>query len=545
MAVPVLIITPVRSFGELIQQALHEIGRYRAEILAQGTEALTRLKQEPVGLVILDYEIKDIQPGAFLQILQEGWPDVRVIGIPLDDQYSPRLDGESRLAARLSKPFYLPDLIDTAETLTKDMAKTSRQAEPVGAAPDETGVSQPSGGRPAPVWLQDVNLAAQYLTRLSLESSAQAALIASGDRIWAYAGQLPQPAAEELARAVSHHGVDDGGSDYARFVRLDTVPGEYLLYATGLGGAFILALAFETEMPFSKIRSQASELARKLALPPPAGTSFPQASPDITPPSASPPEEHPQPVQPDEWRPEEQHYGDWESDDDQPADFPVDWHPGGALAEGRHAFLENMLATMDVPDPGVADFALASAPDEIRLTDIPDPSSVLKETPSEVGMAFSSQKEEPDSDLQLTTTPDLRPISPGLHQLTYACVLIPRLPNHHLVGDLAGMLNDQLQRLCLAFGWRLEHLALRPNHLHWLVSAPPETSPGALIETIRQQTSRRIFEQFPRLADQNPSGDFWAAGYLLINGDKPLDADIIREFLYGTRTYQGLDPRED
>jgi hypothetical protein len=54
-------------------------------------------------------------------------------------------------------------------------------------------------------WLQDATKAAQHLTRLTLESSAQAALITRKNNLWAYAGQLSQEAAKELAMTVTRH----------------------------------------------------------------------------------------------------------------------------------------------------------------------------------------------------------------------------------------------------------------------------------------------------------------------------------------------------
>ena len=70
-------------------------------------------------------------------------------------------------------------------------------------------------------WLQDVTKAAQHLTRLTLESSAQAALITRGEHLWAYAGQLSQNAAKELAVTVTRHWDGQKGSDLLRFVRLE------------------------------------------------------------------------------------------------------------------------------------------------------------------------------------------------------------------------------------------------------------------------------------------------------------------------------------
>jgi hypothetical protein len=114
---------------------------------------------------------------------------------------------------------------------------------------------------------------------LSLESSAQAALIVKDGSLWAYAGQLSQPAAQELAVTAANYWAQEREmppaalkeitkSDMARFIRLGSTGGEYMVYATSLGGGLILTLAFDAETPFSKIRSQASHLARALSSPP-------------------------------------------------------------------------------------------------------------------------------------------------------------------------------------------------------------------------------------------------------------------------------------
>jgi len=52
-------------------------------------------------------------------------------------------------------------------------------------APETLPVSQKTGNDPP--WLSDVTRAAQHLTRLTLGSSAQAALITRNDQLWAYA----------------------------------------------------------------------------------------------------------------------------------------------------------------------------------------------------------------------------------------------------------------------------------------------------------------------------------------------------------------------
>ncbi len=60
------------------------------------------------------------------------------------------------------------------------------------------------------------------------------------------------------------------------------------------------------------------------------------------------------------------------------------------------------------------------------------------------------------------------------------------------------------------------------------------------MRVLRQQTSQRIFGFNSTYKEQNPSGDFWAPGYLVISGSQPPAGDLLRDFLQETRRRQGL-----
>jgi REP element-mobilizing transposase RayT len=134
----------------------------------------------------------------------------------------------------------------------------------------------------------------------------------------------------------------------------------------------------------------------------------------------------------------------------------------------------------------------------------------------------------------------LEPASAALVNLTYACLLIPRFDYHHLVGDAADRLTEWVPQVCVAFGWRLEHIAVRPEYLQWVARVPPSTAPGYLIRILRQQTSDRLFNEFPRFKADNPSGDFWAPGYLIMGSSEPHPQKLVRDFIKQTRKRQGL-----
>ena len=97
-----------------------------------------------------------------------------------------------------------------------------------------------------------------------------------------------------------------------------------------------------------------------------------------------------------------------------------------------------------------------------------------------------------------------------------------------------------MQETCIAFGWRLEYISVRPDYLLWIVNVPPATSPAYLMRIMRQRTSVKIFDDFPRLQKENPSGDFWAPGYLIMGGSQPPPVQVIKEFIAQTRQRQGI-----
>ena len=114
-----------------------------------------------------------------------------------------------------------------------------------------------------------------------------------------------------------------------------------------------------------------------------------------------------------------------------------------------------------------------------------------------------------------------------------------------MTGDLADHLGQWFPGICIAFGWRLEFMAVRPEYLQWVVSVPPNTSPGYLMRIMRQQTSEKIFTEFPRIKKENPSGDFWAPGYLIIGGSQPHPQQLVKDYIKQTRDRQGISqPRK-
>ncbi|MCL4258733.1 MAG: transposase [Anaerolineales bacterium] len=428
----------------MVRQLLSDSEELTPQLLYSPAQALSAAA-DGLDLLVLDTDFADMDIAAYLQQLRQVAPDFDLILILAEDTPA---DGWEHVGAQvvLPQPFYLPDLAAAIEQLYGPLhsvemptaAGAAASPAPLNAAP----------AHEAPAWLADTKLSAQHLAQLSLESASQAALITRGAEVWAYAGELPRAAAEELAAAISNGG--DAGADLARFVRLEATQADYMLYATPLGNEYKLALVFDTQVPFSKMRSQVDKMAVAMA-----------------------------------------------------------------------AASEASLAEVVVAQAAAAANSVPAAP-ALAPTSQPAPEAAAPQ-PARVRWLPAAQAAA----------------AGGSPLLSYAYVLAPRLPEHRLEGDLAEKLAAWLPQLCVAFAWRLEHLSIQPGFVQWMVSLPAETAPESVVHTLETHLSERIFDEFSRLKRDNPSGEFFAPGFLVMNGGLPTDAQVA-DFIAHTRSRQGI-----
>jgi REP element-mobilizing transposase RayT len=540
MTKSLLIVSADTKFAQVLLHGLEQEG-YRVQITKGKGETVVRADEENSSLAFLDMDLgyrAVLETGQALRMLI---PDIRLV-VFSREPVPPSLD-ELHPWMLSPKPYFLPDILNM-------LNNNSTPPSPFSNTPHPQEVQTSNSALP---WLQDVTRAAQHLTRLTLESSAQAALITRGDNLWAYAGQLSQGAAKELAVAVTRHWDGQKGSDLLRFVRLEATKAEHMLYATRLADDVVLALVFDAETPFSTIRSQAGQLVNQLSVqspevaeppvgqkPLPASYDVPteyvddESSPELDIPSIAdilsdvpPPRPEPR-VSPVE---EEEESGP-RSSPSRSRQYSRESSPAVHANEVLVSNQENEQTVEHV----VEDFDAT----------MPSKSRRRPETPIRRPMPGELDETRPHSITEVAGRVMLEPISPGLYNLTYACLLVPRFSSHYLTGDMADHVSEWLPQICIAFGWRLEYLAVRPEYVQWVVSVPPAASPGYLMRIIRQQTSEKIFAEFPKLKRENPSGDFWAPGYLIMGGTQPHPPQLVKDYIKQTRSRQGYSqPRNN
>lgn len=518
----------------MLRTTVEQSGAYKVHIVPTKSEAIVRADEQNCSLAFLDLALGEdwvIEIGQALRTIR---PEIKLF-VLCSDETPPALD-EIRPWTLVRKPYHIPDVIN--------MIKHPETLQPQ----NENDLS----------WLGDAAKAAQHLTRLTLESSAQAALITRKNELWAYAGGLSQAAAKEVAQTVTRNWDGQRGADLLRFIRLESTKAEHMLYATRLATDVILSMVFDAETPFSTIRSQASQLVTSLG-------EQKADSQSPTNPQARLKTQSPANAADEDEDTEMPNIADILSDVPAPnprhasrldaglprqtqAAPPPDQTRQSAPLSRASVFSREASPPIPLKDLMITDQAAdsdqttlsKSTLDEIEIT-APARPKTRPETPIQPPEGGEIAETRPSRTTEAARSLKLEPITAGLYHLTYACLLLPRFSSHYLTGDLADHIAEWMPGICIAFGWRLEHLAVRPEYLQWVVNVQPNTSPGQLMRIVRQQTSEKIFSEFPRLKKENPSGDFWAPGYLIMGGNQPHPPQLVKDYIRETRERQGQE----
>ncbi len=127
-------------------------------------------------------------------------------------------------------------------------------------------------------------------------------------------------------------------------------------------------------------------------------------------------------------------------------------------------------------------------------------------------------------------------------ELTYSHHSVFSL-NYHLVLVVAyrrKVLTEPVLRRCLEiagdiatdFKAKIVEANGEPDHIHVLLSAPPEFNLCHLINSLKTVTSRLLKKEFPGIKEKLWKEKFWAASYFVVTaGGAPLE--VIHKYLEG------------
>ncbi len=519
MLANVLVVEATEEFGSLIHNTLEETGQYRVELAMNAAEAIEIGEQGGLQLLIVDFDLPDLDAPTCIQRIQTANPGLAIIAIPPNNNPNdPALSGLP-IGTLLTKPFYLPELNRIVSEAIDQPAHVGSGIQTDNFNPQEEALTWVSG-TPAP-WANDTLEASQYLTRIRHEISAEALILFYLGRPWAQAGEISPSQAEEVAAKINEIGVGEGTR--GAITTVTHIPGmqrDCTLYANGLLQGWILAMIYPSGTSFSMIRRQAQHAADRLR--------------DF----------------------------DADSYDEEPLSETGSVSEVSSVSET--APIMPPFQTDDSPDsytdaepeiqeiPFFDDFDLPPPEPEDAGAHIPVEQPQIVETPTAIPGDWVPEKPKPESHLpfleERTPSPaesaspaqEHIPLPDAEYYLPVTAVLVPRFPEQQLVGALADNLHEWVVRLCLAWDWRADEVVIEPEYLCLTMSISPETAPSIAIERLRDDLSQRILSLFPDFVEILPSRRFWARSYLLITGGPP-PVERVQAFVQSTRKGQGIE----
>ena len=101
----------------------------------------------------------------------------------------------------------------------------------------------------------------------------------------------------------------------------------------------------------------------------------------------------------------------------------------------------------------------------------------------------------------------------AVYDIKYHVIWITKYRYKILRGRIAERTRDLIRQTCQAREVVIVRGAVSPDHIHMLVSAPPQLAPAKLVQFIKGRWSRRLQEEFPELRKRYWGQHLWARGY--------------------------------
>jgi putative transposase len=118
----------------------------------------------------------------------------------------------------------------------------------------------------------------------------------------------------------------------------------------------------------------------------------------------------------------------------------------------------------------------------------------------------------------------------AVFDIKYHFVWITKYRYKILRGRIAERGRDLLRQICQARGVVIIRGAVSPDHIHMLVSSPPELAPAKLVQYLKGRSSRRLQDEFPELRKRYWGQHLWARGYFAASVGA-VDEDTIKKYI--------------
>jgi putative transposase len=133
-----------------------------------------------------------------------------------------------------------------------------------------------------------------------------------------------------------------------------------------------------------------------------------------------------------------------------------------------------------------------------------------------------------------------RKTSHSVYDLKYHLVWITKYRKPVLRGVIAERLRELVRQTCATLEVYILSGHIAADHVHLLVSVPPQVSVSNLMQRIKGRSSRKMLQEYGELRQQFWGQHLWARGYFSASSGNVTD-EVIKQYIES----QGKEPPTD
>lgn len=127
----------------------------------------------------------------------------------------------------------------------------------------------------------------------------------------------------------------------------------------------------------------------------------------------------------------------------------------------------------------------------------------------------------------------------SVYMLTYHMIFVTKWRKPVISDEIGDFLVSTAKRLCIRYGGELISGETDQDHIHLLISLPPQSNLGSIIRTLKTQLSKEIHahEIFGPQVQKQIHGDapFWSASYFVATTGS-VSLETVKSYIESQRT---------
>lgn len=125
----------------------------------------------------------------------------------------------------------------------------------------------------------------------------------------------------------------------------------------------------------------------------------------------------------------------------------------------------------------------------------------------------------------------IRRTSHAVYDTRYHLVWAPKYRKWVLRGDLREFVKQCFQKIAVVNDFEIEAMEIAEDHVHIFLGFAPRYSISQVVQRLKGQSARRIFQMFPEVKKELWGGEFWEDGYFVRTVGDKVTKDIIKKYV--------------